>query len=128
MLICLFHVCFICLTKSAINGFIAAIHNIFHTNRHQYKNINISIEWLFLDGIPYLGIPEFRVRYPYLKTKFLTVAPPYFSYGKRRTNILHTRLRQNCVLFNVELHRCKALSIGLERLKTHISLVLSILL
>lgn len=38
-------------------------------------------------------------------SKSLTVAPPYFSNGKRSTNILHTRLRHNCAL-NIDLHRC----------------------
>lgn len=39
----------------------------------------------------------------------LAVAPPYFSYGKRRTNILHTRLRQNCAL-NIDLYRCNIIT------------------
>lgn len=31
-------------------------------------------------------------------SKSITVAPPYFSYGKIRSNVLHTRLRQNSAL------------------------------
>lgn len=48
MLIWQFHVSFISLTKRVNNGFKAAIHNI------SYKwteNINISIEYLFLDVV-----------------------------------------------------------------------------
>ena len=39
----------------------------------------------------------------------ITEAPPYFNFGKRRNNILHTRLRHNCVL-NADLHRCNIIS------------------
>lgn len=42
-------------------------------------------------------------------SKSLTVAPPYFSNGKRSTNIIHTRLRHNCEL-NIDLHRCNIIS------------------
>lgn len=45
-------------------------------------------------------------------SKFLTVASPYFSYEKRRTNILHTRLDQSCAL-NIDLYRCNIISIPL---------------
>ena len=35
--------------------------------------------------------------------------PKYFSYGKRYLNILHTKLRHNCILNN-DLYRCNIIS------------------
>lgn len=59
-----------------------------------------------------------------LKSKIaqkITEAPPYFNFGKRRTTILHTKLRHNSVL-NIDLCWCDLISIALsvfvERQKT----------
>lgn len=49
------------------------------------------------------------------KTKIaqkITEAPPYFNFGKRRTTILHTKLRHNSVL-NIDLCWCDLISSSL---------------
>jgi hypothetical protein len=35
----------------------------------------------------------------------ITIPPSYFSFGKRYTNIIHTKLRHNCILL-CDLHKC----------------------
>jgi hypothetical protein len=44
-----------------------------------------------------------------LKDKRENSPPPYFSCGIRRLNIIHTRLRHNCIL-NKDLFRCNIIN------------------
>ena len=42
-----------------------------------------------------------------LKSKYSLPKPPlYYSYGNRKANILHTRLRNNCSSLKSDLFRC----------------------
>ena len=45
------------------------------------------------------------------KSKNIAKAPSFFTHGKRKLNIIHTKLRHNCIL-NYDLHKINIIESG----------------